>query len=161
MGLLRQIVLFLHLVAAMFWIGEMLVFSLVVGPVSRKLGDAQKRSELFYLLGGRSRPLIWGAIGLLVATGFGNLLLMRIPLGDLLRASFYHSAWGAALGLKLILVAVLLLFTMVHDLGTAKRRRRPPTADAERLRRYGRLIGRFNLLLALAIVFLGVRLVLL
>nr|WP_089823019.1 CopD family protein [Halogranum amylolyticum] len=64
--------------------------------------------------------LFWGAMGLLVMTGVGNLgaLTPSVPGGT----------WGTALSAKLLLVALLLLGSLVRSLLVVDARRRP---DAE------------------------------
>jgi putative copper resistance protein D len=169
--LLRLLVLYVHLLAAMFWIGEMLFLAVVVGPYSRTLAPAQ-RAELFRQLGRRSRPYAWAAILVLLATGVGNVALMGIPFTQIVQHSFLASPLGAALALKLATIAVLLLSVIWHDLVLAERsarlqremQARGPRPDllaaAERTRRAAGWLGRLNLVLALVVVFFGVELML-
>jgi putative copper resistance protein D len=167
---LRWGVLYLHLLAAMFWIGEMLFLALVAGPYSRTLAAAD-RAELFRSLGRRSRPYAWTAIGVLLVTGVGNLLLMGLAPAQLLTWAFYRTSLGQVLGLKLAAVALLLAGVVGHDvvlversarLGERLRREGPSAAllaEIERARRWASWLGRVNLLLALVVSLLGTGLV--
>jgi putative copper resistance protein D len=167
---LRWAVLYLHLLAATFWIGEMLFLALVAGPYSRTL-PAAERAELFRSLGRRSRPYAWTAIGVLLVTGVGNLLLMGIAPAQLFMWAFYRTSLGQVLGLKLAAVALLLVGVVGHDVILVERsarlservRRDGPSpallVEIERARRWASWLGRVNLLLALVVSLLGTGLV--
>lgn len=164
---LRWAVLDLHLMAAIFWIGEMMFLAVVAGPYSRTLPPRQ-RGELFRQLGRRSRPYAWSAIGVLVVTGVANVPLMGIAPSALLHPSFYRTPVGLVLGLKVLAVGVLLVLVALHDIvlvnrsTTVARRMEadgplPELAtEAARLRGWASRLGRLNLVLALVITFLGV-----
>lgn len=160
-------ILYLHLVAAMFWIGEMLVLALVITPVAARLPAPGERARLYGAIGRQSRTWMFGALALLVATGIGNLWAMGITAGALVDASFYQSPFGRTLGLKLLLVLVILAVTFVHDaamrrLGAGSGGRGPigtSPGDPVRYRAMGRWMGRANLLLGLIVAWLGLRLV--
>ncbi len=71
---------------------------------------------------------------------------------------------GRALGVKLLLVAVILVFSALHDFligprATALGRADPTSPEAIRVRRQASWIGRLNLLLGLVVIALGVVLV--
>ncbi len=119
-GTLRQFVLFIHLFAAVFWVGEMLVVGFVLGPASRKM-HPQDRAALFRAVGRGSLPLAWGAIVVLVVTGTLNLVLMGMPLGDLLQGAFYRTAFGFWLGVKLLAVLAMLCVSAYHDFVVGRR----------------------------------------
>ena len=162
---LRQFVLFVHLFAAVFWIGEMLFVGFVLGPVSRGL-PALQRSTLFRAVGRASLPLAWTAIGLLVVTGILNLVLMGIPLGSLLTPSFYRTGFGMWLGIKLLAVVAMLVLSALHDFHVGRRanavRREIQAAggaapeelvrEAERYRRIAMRIGIANVVLAIVVL---------
>lgn len=169
---MRQIVLFIHLFAAVFWIGEMIMVGLVIGPVSRRL-DPKVRNDLFRAIGRASLPLAWGAIGILIVTGILNIVLMGIPLWELTNPAFYASAFGRMLGLKLVAVLAMFILSAIHDFVVARRAARiraeiaaagpePPAAliaAAERQRRLAMRIGRINFVLAILVLFFAAGLV--
>ncbi|MDI3270482.1 MAG: hypothetical protein QJR00_07230, partial [Bacillota bacterium] len=108
--------LYLHLVAAMFWVGEMLTLAFIVTPVAARLGDPQRRAAFYHQIGIQSRPWMLGALALLVATGIGNLYFLHIPWASLWDPGFYATPFGRTLGLKLFGVLVIILVTVLHDL---------------------------------------------
>jgi uncharacterized membrane protein len=166
---LRAAVLFVHIAAATFWVGEMLFLAAVVGPYSRTLPPNQ-RAALFTALGRRSRPWAWAAVAVLVGTGLGNVALLGIPLGQLVHPAFYRTPFGETLGAKLVVVALLLATSFAHDVLVAntsarlrqelQKRPQDPLLRAaeERARRLAGWLGRMGLILALAVVFLAARL---
>lgn len=169
---MRQIVLFIHIAAAMFWIGEMLLLALVVGPYSRGLGP-EERSRLFAGIGRRSLPFAWGAIIVLVITGLLNLAYLHISLRELIQPAFYRTPFGTDLDLKLIAVIAMIAVSAIHDFVVARRngelRRRlaeakgiPPAdlvALQAKMRTLASRLGQLNLVLALAVLFLAAGLV--
>ena len=168
----RSIVFYLHLIPAIFWIGQMIFMTLVLGPISRKNLDPLARAQFYREVGRRSRPWIWGSIVLLILSGLGNLWLMGIPHSALLDASFYQSRFGQTLGWKLLFVFILILLTLLHDVGAMRygasvrqrlqaqpsdRERAPQNADHHmaRYRVFGLWMGRISLLIGLIIAYLG------
>lgn len=165
---MRQIVLFLHLVAAMFWIGEILFLTFVVGPYAQQLPLAERRN-LYRALGRRSLPFAWGAIALLIVTGLLNLVLMGVPLSSLLSPAFYRTAFGTMLFGKLLAVILMLAVSVTHDFVLAARTRRLARAAAQggqdkaealaRANRLARALGLANFVLALVVLFFAAGLV--
>jgi copper resistance protein D len=130
----------LHLVAAITWIGGMLFVALVLVPVTRR-EDPALRARLFHAVGVRFRTIGWIAVGLLVATGLGNVWLHPY----FLRLPRFH--W------KLGLVVLALALAVVHDFVLGPRAGRPGAAPSVRVR--ASWAARINVLVVLVIVFLG------
>ncbi|MBT9283476.1 MAG: hypothetical protein KM312_12720 [Hydrogenibacillus schlegelii] len=151
-------VLYLHLVAAMFWIGEMLTLMLILTPVVYRQGDTAKRAQLYHEVGMQSRPWMLGALALLVATGVGNLYFLNVPWKTLFDLGFYRTPLGRTLGWKLLGVLGILLLTVLHDVAMARLRARGGTVTRGSYRALGRWVGRLNLLLGLLVSWLGLRL---
>jgi putative copper resistance protein D len=141
---LSLVLRWLHVVAAITWIGGMLFLALVLVPVARQLGDAALRARLFHLAGVRFRAVGWVAIGVLVLTGIGNLWLFP----QLLKLPRFH--------LKLGLVLVALALSVVHDFVVGPRAGMPGAAPALRTR--ASWLARVNVAVVLVIVFLGLSL---
>ncbi|MBE3589414.1 MAG: hypothetical protein IMW98_01135 [Firmicutes bacterium] len=157
-------ILYVHLVAAMFWVGEMLVLALIVTPVAARLGDPAKRAALYQMIGRQSRPWMLGALGLLILTGAGNLWAMGIGWAQLTSTAFYVTPFGRVLAWKLAFVALIVAVTLVHDVAMRRLGSRADAAaltpeDRLRYRTLGSWVGRLNLLLGLIVVYLGLRLV--
>lgn len=150
-------VLWLHLLAAMVWIGGMLFLALVLMPSLRGLEDPKLRSQLVHVVGRRFRTVGWIAIGVLIVTGILNVMRLGVSPIALLDTRF-----GAILGLKLTLVSVMLILSGVHDfiLGPklTSSNPTPGSTESEGLRRTVVMLARVNLLIGIIIVLLGLML---
>lgn len=82
--------------------------------------DARVPSATTLLVASTYERLFWGAMGLLVMTGVGNLgtLAPSVPRG----------AWSATLSAKLLLVVLLVVGSLVRSLLVVERRRDAATA---------------------------------
>lgn len=134
----------LHLVAAIVWIGGMLFVALVLVPVARGLNDPALRARLFHEVGVRFRVIGWIAIGLLAVSGIVNLIVRPY----LLSVPRFH--------VKLTLVLVALALAALHDFVLGPRAGAPGANPAMRV--WASWIARINVLVVLAIVALGVAL---
>lgn len=150
------LVRWLHLLAAVTWIGGMVFVAVVLVPLLRRLPQASVRVELLSAVGRRFRAVGWIAIGLLVVTGLATLVLTGRPIGPVLVA-------------KLALVAVMMALAALHDfvLGPRWVRERAALAGGGAAadpapNRNGRgavtWLARLTLLLALVVLFLGLAL---
>lgn len=104
-----SLALWIHLLAAISWIGGMVFLSLVLAPLVRSRRAAPEFMALFRLAARRFRFIVWGAIAVLLSTG---------PLLVLQRgwSLFDPGEWPLALGIKISLVVILLVLTFSHDL---------------------------------------------
>jgi len=153
----------LHLLGAIVWIGGMLFLVMIVVPYLRT-GDRLQAAMLMRATGRRFRNVAWGTFALLFATGLFNLWMRGVRPGDFLRADWLASPFGHAVVLKLLLFALVIAISAVHDFhygprATAAAQHDPRGAEAERLRRVASYLGRINVLAALLLVALGVVLV--
>jgi uncharacterized membrane protein len=135
---------FLHVLAAVVWIGGMLFIALVLVPVLRGNTDPVARAWLVHLVGSRFRTVGWISLALLLAAGLGNLW-MRPYLLTLPRFQ-----------LKLGLVGVALVLSVVHDFVLGPRAGAPGADPA--LRRRASWLARINVLIVLIVVVLGLSL---
>ena len=151
-----------HILAALLWLGGMLFLGVVGAPVLRAVEPAALRQRLFHQLGLRFRTVGWIAIAVLVATG--TLMLRARGLlhwsGVLGSAAFWRSPLGLTLGAKLGAVATMIVVSAVHDflLGPAAGRVPPESDRAIALRRRAALLARANALVGILLVFAAVRL---
>jgi len=134
----------LHLMAAVTWIGGMLFIALVLVPVARRLSDPALRGRLLQETGRRFRTVGWVALGLLLASGLATLWNRPYLLG----APRFH--W------KLALVALALVLSAVHDFVLGPRAGRPGANPA--LRGRASWVARLNVLVVLVVVLLGLAL---
>lgn len=99
----------LHLLAAVGWIGGMIFLSLVLAPLVRGRKAAPEFMALFRSAALRFRLVVWSAIAVLLFTG----PLLAVSHGWPL---FEPNRWPSPLATKLSLVGVLLVMTLAHDL---------------------------------------------
>ena len=135
---------FLHVLAALVWIGGMLFVALVLVPVVRAQADPALRARLFHEVGVRFRAVGWAALLVLLATGLANLW-MRPYLFTLTRFQW-----------KLGLVIVALGLSALHDFVLGPRAG-APGADP-RIRVGASWLARLNVLVVLVVVILGLAL---
>lgn len=148
----------IHLIAAIGWIGGSLFLTLVLAPSYRTLASKPDAGVLFRTAAKRFRLVVWGAVALLLLTG-PMLVLSR---GWSL---FEPARWPSLLGIKLSLVAVLLLMTLAHDLVLGPRVREilaqlpdQRTASDRSILAAAAWLPRAALLLSLAVLFAAVML---
>ncbi len=154
----------LHVIAAMTWIGGMLFLVTVIVPMLRQPEMRERAMELFHVLGVRFRRVGWIALLVLVVTGTFNVVHRGYSLGQIFTGEAFAGSWGHALGAKLLFVALILVSSALHDfyigpLATRLAREGAPVERRERLRRIASWMGRSTLLLALLVVGLAVMLV--
>ena len=145
--------MWLHLLAAVAWIGGMLFLSVVLVPVLRRERFASQKALLFRTTARRFRAVVWGAIAVLLFTGPLLLHQKGIPIVD-------PSGWPPVLTVKLGLVTILLFLTLTHDLIIGPLVGRIIQLTAESRTRFEQTlvlwspwVARFSLFLALAILF--------
>ena len=134
----------IHVLAAITWVGGMLFIALVLVPTARALDDAPVRTRVIRDSGRRFRVVAWMALAILVLTGLSNLWFEPF----LLRSPRFHG--------KLGLVGLALILSAFHDFVLGPRAGIPGADPSARLR--ASWIARLNVLVAVAIVLLGLSL---
>ena len=147
----------LHIMAVVTWLGGIVFLSIVLVPALRRPEYRTILAPLVDQTGARFRRVAWIALVLLIITG-GFMMSWRFEGFD------WGSPFGRTLGLKLLLVAVILVLSVLHDFvigprATALYRENPNAEEARRLWKQAGWIGRLNLILALVVVALGIILV--
>jgi copper resistance protein D len=104
-----SVLVILHILAAVSWIGGMIFLSLVLAPLVRGRKAAPQFMALFRSAALRFRPVVWVAIAVLLTTGPMLLSLRGISVTS-------PSSWQGIVIVKLTLVALLLFLTLLHDL---------------------------------------------
>src|SRR6185436_15334035 len=104
-----SLLIWLHLVAAVSWIGGMVFLSVVLVPILSREPFASQKTLLFLAMARRFRVVVWGVIAVLLFTGPLLLHQRGIPIAD-------PSRWPTTLAVKLWLVTILLFLTLAHDL---------------------------------------------
>jgi len=102
---MRHVGVWLHLLAAVVWLGGLLFQSHVLFPQWRKAGGGLLAAAAIR----RFRPVAWSAVALLVLTGLYNLSRLPAP------GSLLQSDAGALLALKVVLLLVALPLAAHRD----------------------------------------------
>ncbi len=150
--------LFLHILAALIWVGGLFFVVLVLRPVVGKLEPQSLQGKLFDLVGKQFRLVGWIALAVLVVTGLLNLHFRGIGTDHLASVAFWRSGWGTLLAIKLSLVAIVLISSYLHDFRLAPaltQKLQEPSISAEALnvlRKRVSWLARINGLLVLGIV---------
>lgn len=161
MNVVYHLIVTLHLLAALLWLGGMLFLAAVGAPVLRQVQDPAVRQDLFRGLGSRFRTVGWVAIAVLLITGLANLHLRGVLRLDVMGSGeFWATAFGRALAWKLALVGVMLAVQAIHDFvhGPRASRLRPGSPEALRMRRWASWMARANAVVGVVLVYVAVRL---
>lgn len=142
----------LHILAAVSWVGGMIFLSLVLAPLVRSRKAVPEFMALFRSAALRFRPIVWVAMAILLMTGPMLLSLRGVALAN-------PSSWPGIVTAKLMLVALLLFLTLLHDLVLGPQVSRVSaipesqrTAGEQVVFKTARWLPRVSLLLALAVV---------
>lgn len=144
----------LHVIAAVSWIGGMIFLSLVLVPEFRRAGLAGERMLLFRDIARRFRVVVWLAVPLLIGTGVILLDQRGLALTE-------PASWPRPFQIKLVLVVCLIGLSLSHDLLLGPRQAKESSAmesgsAASFTRSLFRFVPRLALVLALAVVFAAV-----
>jgi putative copper resistance protein D len=142
--MLPIVILWIHLLAAMTWIGGMLFVWLVLRPSLRKPVLDPQAQAVLSRVEGRFRTIRWYSLLTLLGTGLFNL----VHEGSSARL---ESSWGGVLMIKLFFVAAVMGITGINDFLISPTK--TSTGSANRTK--DSLTG-IIFLLALLIVFIGV-----
>jgi uncharacterized membrane protein len=154
----------LHIMAAVVWVGGTIFLVIVLVPAIRRPQFAGVASALIRWTALRFRSLGWICFSVFLLSGALNLVARGIDWQELNGAVFWQGSFGRTLAIKLIVVAAILAISAFHDFFLGPRAASAWEADAGsaetlRLRRQAVRLGRLNLLLALMVILLGIMLV--
>ncbi len=164
MRVLYLLSVWLHILAAITWIGGSIFLVLVLVPATRQPPFRPLAPQLIQWTGARFKRISWLALSVLILTGMFNLDYRGFDWADVWSGRLWLGPFGQTLGIKLFLVAITLALSALHDFVIGPRARatwqaNPGSPTAFRQRRWASWAGRINLILALVIVLLGVLLV--
>jgi len=117
--LLRALVLWLHLLAAIIWIGGVVFQVLVVFPTLARAATSE-RIHFALSLEARFRALVWPAVGLVLFTGLVNL--MHVWYATVITAGSISPTFIPVLSLKLALVLGMIALQAVQQFLVQPRR---------------------------------------
>jgi len=103
-----MLIMWLHLVAAITWIGGMLFLWLVLRPVLSSPSAGSEGLATLRRVEERFKPVRWASLLTLLATGVYNL----IHEGGSARL---ESSWGGVLMIKLLFVAIVMGLSGMND----------------------------------------------
>ena len=128
---LDSLVLWIHILAAISWVGGMVFVAFIVGPYVRRHFPPAERIPLMAEIGKRFSYLGWSAILVLVVTGVYNAIRF---LGSW--DALWQTTFGHILLVKIGLVGVMILLSITHDffLGPRQRQSAQPEPAMESAR---------------------------
>lgn len=139
----------LHLMAAVAWMGGMVFTAFVMAPILRKQMAPSLRLPLIRDAGVRFKYMEWACLGILFSTGFYKLY-ERGPWDQVFEGDF-----GRILLVKLILAAGMLVLSFLHSFvwGPGLSLAAPGSPEYSRLLWRLSFWARVNLALGLAVIF--------
>lgn len=110
MDILWLLIRWIHVMAAVTWIGGNLTLAMIIVPYFRHNLPPVKRIQLLTQIGKRFEPVVWGCVMILFFTGIGNVFQ---SLG--LSSGIELNAYMRTLLIKLLLFIILLILTALHS----------------------------------------------
>jgi putative copper export protein len=146
------VVHWLHLMAAIVWVGGTLFTSIVVQPVLRATLPEDRRMAFYAEIGRRLSVVQWTTWSILLLTGLYKLWGVRET------PEVFYGPFGRILAVKLSFVAIMVALSLVHSLSWGPAMTRGGLTPAARgaLARRAAFWGRINAFVMLAIVFCAV-----
>lgn len=146
----------LHMAATVSWIGGLFFQAVVLAPAIQRALDPPAMARLLELLRRRFDPFAWLSLAILVATGLTQMSANPNYEGFLA----VGNRWAAAILAKHIVIAGLIGLAVFQTwflyprLGRLALRRNGSPEEATSAQRQQASLGRLNLLLSLAVLFL-------
>ena len=109
MQILDLLIRWLHVTAAVTWIGGNLIMAMVIVPYFKRSVSPVERIRILTRIGKRFEPIVWGCVLVLIFSGLFNVFravgVDASALGLFMRT----------LGIKLIFVLILIILTGIHS----------------------------------------------
>lgn len=162
-----KLIVLVHVLSAIVWIGGMFFLSLVLFPALKKLEPGEKRTQAISLTANRFRKISWIAIVVLLITGILNVVNLGITWEMIMSAEFFSSQFGKILIIKVCLVLMMIILSASHDFVLGPRytglvRTQKPDrnilSEIERRRKITSWLARLNVLIAVLVVACAVML---
>jgi putative copper export protein len=160
----HALILWLHLLGAVIWIGGVVFLALVVGPALTRAASVREHLRLELNVEGRFRVVMWPAVGVVLFTGLFNVI--NILYATSLSGGSIPPAFARLLALKIGLVVVMVTLQAIDQLVVRPKRiaglntlAPEVTALPVALLKWQRLsqrIGVAIMVLAVVVVWLGV-----
>ena len=117
MDIFSLFVLWIHVIAAVTWVGGNLILAMVIVPHFRQSLPPVERIKLLMQIGKRFEPVVWGCIGVLFFTGIVNIFFSV----DITSPTPISDAFMRTLLIKIGLFFVLIILTVLHSMIFAPR----------------------------------------
>jgi len=117
MDIFSLFVLWIHVIAAVTWVGGNLILAMVIVPHFRQSLPPVQRIKLLTQIGKRFEPVVWGCIAVLFFTGIVNIFFSV----DITSPSPISDAFMRTLLIKIGLFFVLVILTVLHSMIFAPR----------------------------------------
>ena len=117
MDIFSLFVLWIHVIAAVIWVGGNLILAMVIVPHFRQSLPPIQRIQLLMQIGKRFEPVVWGCIGVLFFTGIINIFFAV----DLTSPTALSNAFMRTLIIKILLFFLLTILTVLHSMIFAPR----------------------------------------
>jgi uncharacterized membrane protein len=149
-----RLLVVLHVLGAVTWVGGVLFMGLVAVPVARRL-DPALRHRITVDVGRQARTVGWIALAVVLGTGIAMANAWGADWAAVLDGSWFaYTPRNTLLGWKLLLVTLMMLVTGFHDWYLGPKHAKTP--GDERARKLAARLGRLTGLLVIAIVVLAV-----
>lgn len=155
--------MWLHLLAAIVWIGGLAFISMVLVPTLRTPGLRPQALALLRTTGQKFQRIAYASFVTLAVTGVANLYFKAAGSLEVVGA-WLPTPYGRVLIAKVLLVLAIVALSLYHDFVVGPRAARALEADpksdaAQALRRRASWIGRINAVLSLVVMTLALLLV--
>lgn len=160
-----QLNVWIHVLMAAVWVGGLIYTAAVAVPyaVSRGRGEQQ---TILRGLARRFRWIGWGSIVVMILTGLGNLVLRYSPIkliqlfnGEAFNPRMVDGFIAIWLPWKLMLVALMIVLMIFHDVTSLQAARRSGSPESAPGNRAGSIAAGLATLVAIAVLYVSVRLV--
>jgi copper resistance protein D len=112
-SMLLIVSVWVHVVAAMVWIGGMMFLSLVLVPALREVDPSSLRGDFMRTVARQFQVVAWASVLVLLGTGLTNLILLN-------QWPSPETSFGRLLIVKLVAVTLVLSLTALHAVSVAK-----------------------------------------
>lgn len=144
------LIIFLHVMAAIVWIGGTIFMALIIQPVIRKALSLQQRMAVYHETGMRFKKVQWVCLGILLLTGTFMVWKRGVP----------FESFTSLISTKIALVVVVIVLSFLHSQIWGPRlvasSSDPQSPSYLALVRKLRIFGQINLLASLVIIFLAI-----
>ena len=117
MDILSLFIRWIHVIAAVTWVGGNLILAMVIVPHFRQSLPPVQRIKLLTQIGKRFEPVVWVCIGVLFFTGIVNIFFSI----DITSPTPIANAFMRTLLIKILLFFVLTILTVLHSMIFAPR----------------------------------------